>query len=68
MKAMFTKKRIIILTFVVCVLSACSYNEQPPKTDDASTNYVIPAGEVPTDEEYAYVQALRDAYDEEVGN
>ncbi|MBQ4285960.1 MAG: hypothetical protein II720_05780 [Bacteroidales bacterium] len=53
---------------MVCVLSACSYNEQPPKTDDASTNYVIPAGEVPTDEEYAYVQALRDAYDEEVGN
>ena len=63
---MFTKEKIFIAIFAVCILTACSYNEQPPKTDDASTNYVLPVGEVPTDAEYAYVQAVRDEYDDNV--
>lgn len=37
-------------------------------TDDASTQYVLPQGEVPTPEEVALVQAVKDAYEESINN
>jgi len=47
----------------ILLFSGCSYNELPPKTDDATTDYILPKGTVPTAEESAYVESLRNEYD-----
>lgn len=52
---------ISILTFSVLV-SSCSYDELPPKTDDATSNYVLPKGEVPTAAEQQEVSNIRTEY------
>ena len=61
-------RKIMLILPVVCLLAGCSYNETPPMTDDASTQYVLPQGEVPTPEEVALVQAVKDAYEESINN
>lgn len=63
---MRTKK--IFYTFALaCValgLSSCSYEAQPPKTTDSNSNYVLPAGELPTNEEIEIVNAIREEYED----
>lgn len=58
----------LALGIAVILLCGCSYNELPPKTDDATTDYILPAGTVPTAEETAAVQALREEYENAVNN
>jgi len=41
-------KKIMIILAVMAILAGCSYNELPPKTDDITTSYVLPKGEIPT--------------------
>ncbi len=60
------KKHIFakVLCAAAVLLSAvsCSYKEEPDRTTDASTTYVTPQGELPTQEERSHVQALIDEY------
>ncbi len=58
----------LALGIAVILLCGCSYNELPPKTDDATTDYILPSGTVPTAEENAAVQALREEYENATGN
>ncbi len=58
----------LALGIAVILLCGCSYNELPPKTDDATTDYILPSGTVPTAEENAAVQALREEYENAVNN
>lgn len=65
------KKIILILSTItagVCFFNSCSYEEQPPKTTDSSSNYVLPKGEIPSQAEIDEVNALRAEYNEAVGN
>lgn len=59
-------KRIIIIFAVISALSACSYNELPPKTDDITTSYVLPKGELPTAAEKNEVAAAKAEYEESI--
>lgn len=63
---MRTKK--IILTFALVslavLLNGCTYEEQPPKTTDSNSNYVLPAGEIPSAEEIDIVNAARMEYED----
>lgn len=54
--------KIILLTLVLSFLFGCSYNELPPKTDDITTNYVLPKGEFPTSQEKSQVSAAKQEY------
>lgn len=58
----------LVLGIAAILLGGCSYNELPPKTDDATTDYILPSGTVPTVEETAAVQALREEYENAVNN
>lgn len=60
-------KKIIIFVSIVAMslgISACSYEQQPPKTTDSSSNYVLPTGEVPNADELLIVKAARKEYDD----
>ena len=59
---------ILVFGIAAILLGGCSYNELPPKTDDATTDYILPAGTIPTAEETAAVQALREEYENAVNN
>lgn len=48
------------------VAGSCSYNELPPKTDDITTSYVLPKGELPSAEEKAAVAAAKAEYEESI--
>ncbi len=62
------RKRFVLPALLLCLLAVtgCSYKEEPDRTNDATTNYVTPRGDLPSAEERAYVQALVDEYDESV--
>lgn len=49
---------------MVAGICSCSYEEQPPKTTDSDSNYVLPAGEIPDAEEIAIVNAARMEYED----
>lgn len=55
-------KRIFTIFVGLVVLSGCSYNELPPKTDDITTSYVLPKGVIPTPDERAFVEAVKAEY------
>ncbi len=62
-------KRAIKLLFItgsIIILSACSFEELPPKTDNDSSTYVLPKGEVPTADELNTVNNIRSEYDESI--
>lgn len=48
----------------LAVLASCSYSELPPKTDDATTTYVLPKGEVPTAAESTLANEIKNEYNE----
>ena len=68
MKKTTAIQTILVLGIAAILLCGCSYNELPPKTDDATTDYILPSGTVPTAEETAAVQALREEYENAVNN
>ncbi len=68
MKTDFRKLIVILLVGIIASgICGCTYDEKPPKTDDASSNYVLPGGERLSDEEIAAVTAAKAEYDEAVG-
>ena len=44
-------------------LCGCSYNELPTKTDDITTSYVLPKGELPSADEKAVANAAKQEYE-----
>jgi hypothetical protein len=53
----------IFTTISVMIMSSgCTYNELPPKTENASTNYILPKGELPTEAEKAELEKIREDY------
>lgn len=63
------KKRIVavvLLTIVLLLAVSCTYDEQPARTNDATTSYVTPKGELPTAQEKEYVQSLIDEYNKSI--
>ncbi len=58
--------KIVYLCTAIVVASllagGCSYNELPPKTDDATTTYTLPKGVIPTADESAEAKAIREEY------
>jgi len=67
MKAM-NKKIIAILPVVMLLFLAtgCKYDERPPKTSDAASDYILPQGDLPTEAEMQAVQAARDEYESSI--
>lgn len=51
------------MSLAACLCS-CTYEEQPPKTTDSDSNYILPAGEVPNAEEIEFVNAARMEYED----
>ena len=47
----------------MAILSGCAYNELPPKTDDITTSYVLPKGEIPTSAERSAVASAKAEYE-----
>ena len=56
-------KRIIYILSATALIAGCSYNELPPKTDDITTSYVLPKGEIPTDAERETAAAAKAEYE-----
>ena len=56
----------IIMIVLLAVCHSCDYNELPPKTDDASTGYRLPKGEVPTAADLDTQTALKKEYNDAV--
>lgn len=46
--------------------TGCKYDERPPKTSDAASDYILPQGDLPTEAELQAVQAARDEYESSV--
>lgn len=55
---------IFVSAVALLALSSCSYEAQPPKTRGASSNYVLPAGEVPNADEIEMVNQARMEYED----
>ena len=55
--------KIFLSALALVLLCGCSYNELPPKTDDITTNYVLPKGVKPTQSEQELVQAAKAEYE-----
>ena len=53
-------------TIILLLAAASSYDELPPKTDDATTDYILPRGVQPTQEETDSVKAARAEYQEAI--
>lgn len=64
-------KRIIAILPLIALpflAGSCTYDEQPPRTTDSSSSYVLPKGEIPSDAEIAQIRALKEEYDNATGN
>lgn len=60
-----TDRNILLLCMgLVLLCTGCSYQKEPPKTEDADTVYVLPKGELPSDSENAAVEAAREEYNQ----
>ncbi len=56
-------KSKIIAIITILLLSGCSYSELPPKTDDATTDYIVPQGVLPSEQERTYVNQAKEEYE-----
>ena len=57
---------IIVICFAAVATQSCKYNELPPKTDDASSEYIIPKGVVPSAAEIEEQNAAKKEYNESI--
>ena len=55
--------RIVLLLTISVALYGCSYNELPAKTDDITTSYVLPKGELPSADEKSLANSAKQEYD-----
>lgn len=64
MKAYRKKYLIFALSASLCLsLHGCGYEEEPPKTDDATSELILPKGEIPSAEERSVVNAAKEEYE-----
>lgn len=54
--------KVLCAAAVLVSAVSCSYEEEPGRTTDATTTYVTPKGDLPTQEERALVQDLVNEY------
>jgi hypothetical protein len=59
---------IIACALIIGILNSCKYEELPPKTDNASSNYILPKGEIPTAEEREIVNNIKNEYIQSTNN
>ena len=65
MKDMRNRKKLYILVSAALLsLSSCGFETQPPKTSGSDSQYVLPAGELPSQEELELVEQARAEYEE----
>ncbi|MDD6052663.1 MAG: hypothetical protein PUB91_02470 [Bacteroidales bacterium] len=61
---MRNRKKIIIIALVMLLgLSSCGFEAQPPKTGGSDSQYVLPAGELPSQEELQEVEQAKAEYE-----
>lgn len=56
-------KYILAITGLIILMSACSHDPQPPKTSDSDSNYTLPIGTLPTQEELDMLTEIRSEYE-----
>lgn len=56
----------LLMLLAVALVSGCTYDKLPPKTDDATSSYVTPKGELPSEAEIALVEAARAEYEQSI--
>lgn len=65
-------KRVLLYISAICftalTMQSCKYDELPPKTDDASKDYMIPKGVVPSASEIEEQNAAKKEYSESIKN
>jgi len=59
-------KKFIILALTLLLAGACTPQKYPPRTDSSDDKYVLPQGELPSEEELAAVAAVRARYEAEI--
>ncbi|MBR5384656.1 MAG: hypothetical protein IK143_02125 [Bacteroidales bacterium] len=59
-------KKILILASALLLAGSCAPDKYPPKTDSSDDAYVLPQGEIPSEEELAVVAAIRERYNTEL--
>ena len=64
MKSYRKKYLIFALAAFLCLsLHSCGYEEEPPKTDDATTELILPKGELPSAQERSAVNEAKAEYE-----
>ena len=65
MKSYRKEYLIFALSAFLCLsLHGCGYDEEPPKTDDATTELILPKGEIPSSEERSIVNEAKAEYEQ----
>lgn len=59
---------LLIVVILSLGLGGCVYDSLPPKTDDSNSNYVVPKGTIPSDQEKALLEAIRAEYESNTSN
>ena len=54
----------IVSALIALLASSCGYESQPPQSTGGSSNYVLPAGERPSEQELETVLNAREEYNE----
>ncbi len=55
-------KTILLLVGLVLLMTACTNDPQPPMTTDSDSEYTLPAGTLPTQEELVLLNEIRQEY------
>lgn len=64
---MKTKIRIIVAILgVILLMSACGHDAQPPRTNDSDSNFILPSGSLPTQEELDELNEIRTEYNNSI--
>jgi hypothetical protein len=58
----------VFLIIFALLLSGCTYDKLPPKTDSSSSQYVLPKGEVPSEADREALAAIRAEYESYITN
>lgn len=65
MKSYRKKYLIFALAAFLCLsLHGCGYDEEPPKTDDANSELILPKGELPSAQERSAVNEAKAEYEQ----
>lgn len=53
----------ILVSVALLSMSSCGFEAQPPKTGGSDSQYVLPAGELPSQEELQEVEQAKAEYE-----